>query len=193
MSLKYQRIYGAGPMDAVNDSDCHDWRDYMAKELGKLGIIFLNPARKPKGLHVEDKEIRTIVKDLIKQRRFKEVREQYGPLIRNTDMFLVDNSNALIVNYRLDIHMCGTMEEIFWANRCKKPVLFHFESLNEVPPWLCYTFPGEHFFDSWVRMLEYIEKIDAGHDDYHLTKRRWYKPDMEELIRIAEEQYIGVA
>lgn len=189
MSLKFQCHYLCGPMDGVDDIDCHNWRDYMATELGKLGIIVFNPARKPNGLHVEDKQIRSIVKELIKQRRFREIREKYAPPIRNTDMFLVDNSNALIVNYRLDIPMCGTMEEIFWANRCKKPVLFHFENLDEVPPWLCYTFPGEYFFDSWNGMLDYIRRVDAGYDDYHLTKRRWYKPNMEELINTATELY----
>lgn len=44
-------------------------------------------------------------------------------VIRSVDLRLVDISDFMIVNLDLETHPCGTLEEIFWANRQKSRYL----------------------------------------------------------------------
>ena len=45
--------------------------------------------------------------------------------IRSVDLRLVDISDFLIVSLDLNTHPCGTYEEIFLANRQKKPIIIN--------------------------------------------------------------------
>ena len=93
--------------------------------------------------------------------------------IRTTDLRLVDISNFLVVNLDLDVHPCGTYEEIFWANRQKKPILIHMEQgKKNAPDWLFGTIPHQMIFSSWDEIKEYLRNIDSG--KYFKTYDRWY-------------------
>ena len=43
--------------------------------------------------------------------------------IRPVDLRMVDICDFLIVNLDLEVHATGTYEELYWANRCIKPIL----------------------------------------------------------------------
>jgi hypothetical protein len=94
-------------------------------------------------------------------------------VIRSVDLRLVDISDFLIVNLDLDIHPCGTYEEIFWANRQKKPIIVHMEQgKNSAPDWLFGTIPHQTIFSSWDDIKEYLNHINSSENIG--TYKRWY-------------------
>jgi nucleoside 2-deoxyribosyltransferase len=93
--------------------------------------------------------------------------------IRAVDLRLVDMSDFLIVNLDINTHPCGTLEEIFWANRQKKPIIIHMEQgKNQTPDWLFGTIPHQMFFSTWDEIKQYLVHIDTSENiDTH---KRWY-------------------
>jgi hypothetical protein len=93
--------------------------------------------------------------------------------IRSVDLRLVDISDFIIVNLDLDTHPCGTLEEIFWANRQKKPIIIHMvQGKQNAPDWLFGTIPHEMIFSSWNEIENYLNSINTSSEiDSH---NRWY-------------------
>jgi nucleoside 2-deoxyribosyltransferase len=93
--------------------------------------------------------------------------------IRSVDLRLVDISDFLIVNLDLDIHPCGTYEEIFWANRQKKPIIIHMvQGKQSTPDWLFGTIPHEMIFSSWEDIKNYL--VDINSLKNIISYNRWY-------------------
>lgn len=169
--LKDQRVYLAGAMDRVADRG-NGWRDNITPFLQDLDIVVFNPIKKPTDIGQEDDEVH--------QHKIKlKLEENYDELssvmktIRAVDLRLVDISDFLIVNLDLSIHPCGTYEEIFWANRQKKPIIVHMvQGKQSAPDWLFGTIPHEMIFSSWDAVKIYLLQI---HNDTHIkTYNRWY-------------------
>jgi hypothetical protein len=92
--------------------------------------------------------------------------------IRAVDLRLVDISDFLIVNLDLNTHPCGTLEEMFLANRSKKPVVVHMEQgKKNTPDWLFGALPHSMFFSTWDEVRSYLSHIDA--DRYINHENRW--------------------
>lgn len=169
--LNNQRVYLAGPMDRVQDRGA-TWRDNITPILLSMGIKVLNPIHKPIDIGSEDNNVHEIKKSL-------KMAEKYDALsvimkeIRNIDLRMVDISDFVIANLDLDIHPCGTLEEIFWANRQKKPVIIRMEQgKKHTPDWLFGTVPHQMIFSTWDEIHSYLSHIDsAPHID---SQRRWY-------------------
>jgi nucleoside 2-deoxyribosyltransferase len=169
--LKGQRVYLAGPIDRCPDQG-NTWRDTLIPFLKEKGLIVFNPIAKPINVGREDPEARNYRKNL------KEM-ENYDQLsllmkeIRNVDLRMVDISDFLIVNLDLDIHPCGTLEEIFLANREKKPILIRMEQgKKQCPDWLFGTVPHRMIFSTWEEIKEYLTYIDTSNQIE--TFKRWY-------------------
>jgi hypothetical protein len=95
--------------------------------------------------------------------------------IRSVDLRLVDISDFLIVNLDLDVHPCGTYEELFLANRSKKPVVIHIEQgKNKTPDWLFGTIPHEMIFSTWVELQNYLKYIDTNSEIEHYNRWRFF-------------------
>ena len=169
--LKNQRVYLAGAMDRVADRGA-GWRDRITPFLENLGIIVFNPITKPTSIGLEDEDSHAIKTKLKKTQRYDELSEVMKT-IRRVDLRLVDISDFLIVNMNLDIHPCGTYEEIFWANRQKKPIIIHMEQGKQhTPDWLFGTIPHQMIFSSWEEIQEYLVHINSSENiDTH---KRWY-------------------
>jgi nucleoside 2-deoxyribosyltransferase len=169
--LKNQRVYLAGAMDRVADRGA-GWRDRITPFLENLGIIVFNPITKPTAIGLEDEDSHVIKTKLKKTQRYDELSEVMKT-IRRVDLRLVDISDFLIVNMNLDIHPCGTYEEIFWANRQKKPIIIHMEQGKQhTPDWLFGTIPHQMIFSSWEEIQEYLVHINSSENiDTH---KRWY-------------------
>ena len=111
-------------------------------------------------------------KRLKQEKRYDEL-SKVMKTIRNVDLRLVDISDFLIVNLDLDIHPCGTYEEIFLANREKKPILINVaQGKQNAPDWLFGTIPHQMIFDSWLDLQEYLMYIDGAEEI--VTYNRWY-------------------
>lgn len=169
--LKNQRVYLAGAMDRVVDRG-NGWRDSITPFLETLGIIVFNPIKKPSAVGIEDEQTHKLKQVLKSQENFDEL-SQLMKSIRSVDLRLVDISDFLIVNLDLDIHPCGTYEEIFWANRQKKPIIIHMvQGKQNAPDWLFGTIPHELIFSSWDEIKNYLMIINSNTDI--ITYNRWY-------------------
>jgi hypothetical protein len=168
--LRNQRVYLAGAMDRVPDRGT-TWRDNITPFLEEMGIIVFNPITKPTSTGLEDQDSHNVKVKLKQQERYEELSEMMK-VIRRVDLRLVDISDFLIVNLNLDIHPCGTYEEIFTANRCKKPILIHMEQgKNNAPDWIFGTVPHQMIFSRWDDLKSYL--IHINKDENIESYKRW--------------------
>jgi nucleoside 2-deoxyribosyltransferase len=159
--LNAQRVYLAGAMDRVPDRG-NTWRDNITPFLEDLGIVVFNPIKKPSIEGKEDEETHRYKLELKKNSNFDEL-SKIMKMIRSVDLRLVDISDFLIVNLDIEVHPCGTYEEIFLANRSKKPVIIHIEQgKSHTPDWLFGTVPHQMIFSSWEEVKNYLLYIDSS-------------------------------
>ena len=169
--FKNQRVYLAGAMDRVPDRGA-GWRDLISPFLQEMGIVVLNPLNKPTNVGLEDDFTHEFKKNLKQEEKWDELSELMKT-IRSVDLRLVDISDFLIVNLDINTHPCGTLEEIFWANRQKKPIIVHMEQGKEhTPDWLFGTIPHQMIFSSWEEIKIYLSHINAS--EKIETYKRWY-------------------
>jgi nucleoside 2-deoxyribosyltransferase len=169
--LHNQRVYLAGAMDRVPDRGC-TWRDSITPFLHALGVEVFNPSSKPSNIGLEDQDSHKIKSKLKEKENYDELSSMMKS-IRSVDLRLVDISDFLIVNLDLTVHPCGTLEEIFWANRQKKPILVHMvQGKKHTPDWLFGTIPHQMIFSTWDEIKSYLLHIDTSENiDTH---KRWY-------------------
>lgn len=169
--LNNQRVYLAGAMDRAPDRG-NGWRDNITPFLEDLGVVVFNPIKKPTILGQEDEATHKLKLKLKSEENYTEL-SSLMKTIRSVDLRLVDISDFLIVNLDLDIHPCGTYEEIFWANRQKKPIIIHMvQGKRNAPDWLFGTIPHQMIFSSWVSIKEYLVHINESADMHN--HNRWY-------------------
>ena len=169
--LKNQRVYLAGAMDRVADRG-RGWREEITPFLDSLGAIVFNPIIKPTEIGLEDNDTHAHKVKLKKQQRYDEL-SSVMKVIRSVDLRLVDISDFLIVNLDIETHPCGTLEEIFLANRQKKPIIVHIEQgKKHCPDWLFGAIPHELFFDSWEQVVGYLYNVNF--DSQIDTLNRWW-------------------
>lgn len=169
--LKNQRVYLAGAMDRVADRGT-TWRDSITPFLENIGVVVFNPINKPSNIGLEDAEVHSI-KQKLKHREDYDELSFIMKAIRGVDLRLVDISDFLIVNLNLDIHPCGTYEEIFWANRQKKPIIIHMEQgKKNTPDWLFGTVPHQMIFSDWDGIKNYLTQINTAPNIE--AYKRWY-------------------
>jgi nucleoside 2-deoxyribosyltransferase len=169
--LKNQRVYLAGAMDRVADRGA-GWRSRITPFLEEMGIVVFNPLDKPTDKGLEDIDAHTMKTMLKSQKRYDELASMMKT-IRSVDLRLVDISDFLVVNLDLNTHPCGTLEEIFWANRQKKPILIHMEQGKEnAPDWMFGTIPHQMIFSTWQEIQSYLFQIDSSESIEH--HNRWY-------------------
>lgn len=159
--LRNQRCYLAGAIDRVPDRGSQ-WRDSISPILESLGIQVFNPLKKPSNIGAEDNTIAEYKKRLKNTKNYDQL-SVIMKTIRSIDLRMVDISDFLIVNLDIDTHPCGTLEEIFWANRQKKPILIRVvQGKSSAPDWLFGTIPHEFIFDSWGELISYLVDIDTN-------------------------------
>lgn len=169
--LKKQRVYLAGAIDRVDDRGC-GWRNMVTQFLSDMDVIIFNPISKPTEIGLEDEDTHLVKSKLKSQKRYDELSSMMR-VIRSVDLRLVDISDFMIVNLDLDTHPCGTLEEIFWANRQKKPIIVHMEQGKEnTPDWLFGTIPHQMIFSDWKEIEQYLHHIDSSENIE--SHNRWY-------------------
>jgi len=169
--LKNQRCYLAGAIDRVNDRGV-GWRQNITPYLEDLGVTVFNPITKPTEVGIEDDLSASLKLDLKKKHKYDEL-SAFMKTVRSVDLRLVDISDFLIVSLDLDIHPCGTYEEIFWANRQKKPIIIHVSQGKEnAPDWLFGTIPHQMIFSCWDGIKDYLLYIDKSEKINMFN--RWY-------------------
>lgn len=158
--LKNQRVYLAGAMDRVPDRGA-GWRFQITPFLKEMGSIVLNPLNKPTEVGAEDESVHLHKLTLKENEKYDEL-SSVMKTIRATDLRLVDISDFLVVNLDIGTHPCGTLEEIFLANRSKKPIVIHVEQgKKNAPDWLFGTIPHSMIFSSWDEVKHYLNHINS--------------------------------
>lgn len=158
-------------MDRVADRGA-GWREHISPYLHELGVVVFNPIIKPADIGLEDRDTHNIKTKLKQQHRYDELSSMMK-VIRSVDLRLVDISDFMIVNLDLDVHPCGTLEEIFWANRQKKPIIIHMvQGKDKTPDWLFGTIPHQMIFSTWEEIVLYLKHIDTSENIE--SYNRWY-------------------
>lgn len=173
--LKNNMVYLCGSMDRAPDGGIGWRRDLTPFLKNYLGCAVLDPSNKP----VDDEDLLSIEKPGSRKMREKLLDDgefdkfsQQIKKIRVLDLRLVDVSDFLITYINNDISSCGTMEEMYWANRMKKPVLIMCEQgKKNIPHWLFGVFPHQMFFSAWQELKNYLIDVDTGLDKN--TYNRW--------------------
>jgi uncharacterized membrane protein len=159
-------------MDRAADAGV-GWRRRIRRTLDDLGILWLDPTRKPIDIGKEDDESRAKRRQAKKEGNWALIAEEIKP-IRCVDLRMVDVCDFVVVYLDLDVHACGTYEEIFLANRQKKPVFICVKQGKEkTPDWLFAALPHAYFHSSWEDLYAHIEEI-AYDPTFEDTAGRWY-------------------
>ena len=165
--LKDSRVYLCG---AISYDEClMEWREALKPFLRSLGIRIFDPCSPPIDIGVEDNALQ---RKLLNEERYDELSAIMKEL-RCIDLRMVDICDFIIVNIDTDIYTCGTWEEVFLANRERKPILVRCkQGKSAAPPWLFGTVPHELIFNTWDEIKNYLLEIDKSKGV--LLKRRWY-------------------
>jgi nucleoside 2-deoxyribosyltransferase len=165
-----QRVYLAGAIDRVSDKGI-GWRSEITPFLEEMGLVIFNPLKKPSEIGAENDATHKLKHDYRINGKFDELSDIMKE-IRSVDLRLVDISDFLLVNLDLNTHPCGTYEEIFWANRQKKPIIIHMvQGKENAPDWLFGTIPHQMIFSNWDEVKNYLSHINKSEiiNDYN----RW--------------------
>jgi len=169
--LALNRGYLCGAMDRVTDGGV-GWRQDLIESLKELKILWLDPCHKPIDIGVEDLENQALRQKAKRAGDFEFVRNQMRQ-IRPVDLRMVDIADFLVVNLDLSVHATGTYEELFLANREKKPVIVRVaQGVEHTPDWLFGTLPFEMIFSTWDEVKAYLMHI--AHDPVVDRLNRWY-------------------
>jgi hypothetical protein len=133
----------------------------------------LDPTQKPIHVGVEDATSRRLRGEAKASGDFAAVAREMKP-IRGVDLRMVNICDFLVVNLDLDVHACGTYEEIFLANQQEKPIFVHIEQgKTAAPDWLYGALPRNYFHSTWEKLRAHIRTV-ATDPDFQDTTGRWY-------------------
>ncbi len=168
--LENTRCYLAGAMDRVPDGGVL-WRERITYTLDTFGVKVLDPCKKPIDVGGESVDDRDHHNELKRLGHWDEL-QKHMKIIRATDLRMVDVSDFIILNVDIDVHMCGSYEELTLANRQKKPIIVHIEQGKEnAPNWMFGMIPHEHMFGTWDGVISYLLHINT--DEKIDQLKRW--------------------
>ena len=168
--LANNRGYLCGAMDRAPDGGL-EWRARIREELKDLGVLWMDPTRKPIELGVEDIENRKYRASCRESHNWNAVQGDMK-IIRAVDLRMLNISDFVIVNLDMEVHSCGTYEELYVANRQKKPIILHVEQGKAAcPDWLFGVLPHQMVFSTWEEIHIYLRHI--AHDPVIEDYRRW--------------------
>lgn len=170
-NLKNTKTYLVGAMDRVKDGGV-SWRNAVTPSIKSFGVKIINPCDKPIYGVKENEETRWWIEYYKETKQYDKIKQKFS-IIRNADLRCVDMSDFIIAHIDLNVHACGSYEEIVTANRQKKPVLIWCEQGKEnAPNWLFFMLPHEHIFGSYNELMDYLNFIDKHPDVNALS--RWF-------------------
>lgn len=170
-NLKGNQVYLVGPIDRAPDSGA-GWRNQIKPLLiERFGLKVFDPLNKPLKSFVEG-DLNTKLRHEWKNKKKYKKLSHTMKAIRATDLRCCDLSHFIIAYLDIDIYSCGTFEEIFLANRQKKPVLIWCkQGKKAIPDWLFGTLPHQMMFGSMKKLIKYLDKIDTSKEERIMN--RW--------------------
>lgn len=170
------RVYLSGPMDRCPQGG-KKWREQITPKLQNFGLVVVDPCNKPINLDSELIENRDYRANLLETKQYGKFAKEIKTL-RVIDLRCVDIVDFLIVNFDVSQQMCGTLEEIFLANRQKKPVLLYCpQGIKKIYHWMWGVLPYQHFFEAWDSLFDYISDVNVGKNTEHFKRWIWFDYD----------------
>jgi nucleoside 2-deoxyribosyltransferase len=174
--LNRTKCYLAGNIE--NSNAPHSWRDQVKTELADTGIIFFDPLKKPFMDSVnEDREHMARLAKLREESHFEDL-SKIMRKIRVEDLSLVDRSDFIIAVISAKTASWGTAEEVFWANRMKKPIfLVVSEGRQACPFWIFGTLPADQIYGAVPEIIADIRQLDSGEKKLDLTRWKIFREE----------------
>ena len=171
--LKNTIVYQVGSIDQSKDYGV-GWRKKIKPFLKKFGILVIDPTDKPINGYNERHENVKLNKKLIYEERYDEATHILKQ-IRAIDLRFCDNCSFAIFYLDLTIRTFGSIEEISWINRMRKPILVVIEQTKKRSPgWLLAIIPHQFIFNNFTEMKNYLKYIDDEHNELiEPHKSRW--------------------
>ena len=171
------RCYLIGHMENINGEG---WRVEAKKSLEEMGVICFDPYDKPFMQTVpEDDEVRKNMKIAMDNGAYGSVHSHFK-VVRNDDLRLTDEANFLICHMEDPrIASWGTAEEIYTANRAKKPIFVSVKGgIKNAPVWLMGALQPQYFYNSLDELLNMLhlindEKVRIDSDRWKLLRHEY--------------------
>jgi hypothetical protein len=166
--------YLAGPMTFAPDIGV-GWRRSLIKQSHQrgIGLNFLDPTNKIKGMKVQDEKE---LNDKYRREQKWDKLTDHVHAYRREDLRSVDYCDLLIINVDTDIHMCGSYDEVYNAEREHKPRLAIVKGGPAgAPDWLFDVVDWREMFPSVEACVDYLDRINSGEvelDDRWVLIRR---------------------
>lgn len=150
------------------------WRDNITPILNKLGIIVLNPCKKPTQIGNEVGDDQVLLRNLQQEEKYKELSDKMRE-IRSIDLRMIDISDFVIARLDMKIPACGSIEEITLANKQKKPVLLWCpQGKQKLYRWIYGMIPESHIFGDLDCLFEYLNYINSDEEINDLGRWRFF-------------------
>jgi len=154
------------------------WRERVAEKLKEIGVVCFDPYSKP---FVKDiKECENFQKELLdnlENENYDFVAEKMKD-VRAHDLALCDFSSFIIAYIDPKVVTVGSYEEIYWANRLKKPIFLVIEGgKKRCPLWLLGTIPHKYIYDSIDQVVDVLFKIASGEKEMDSSRWRLLKEE----------------
>jgi nucleoside 2-deoxyribosyltransferase len=174
--LNRTKCYLVGNIENSNSPE--SWRDKVKTELKETGIIFFDPLKKPFMDSInEDKEHVAMLQRLRTNGEFEEL-TRVMKKIRVEDLSLVDRSDFIIAVVSAKTASWGSAEEVFWANRMKKPIyLVVTEGKRGCPFWIFGTLKHDQIFETIDDVITELKKIDSAEKQIDLTQWKVFREE----------------
>lgn len=167
--LNKTRAYLIGHMQYMDGSS---WRTTVQTELSKMGVVVFNPYNHPFiNSSVENNDTKKKMETLIKDKKFDEVSTAMKK-IRAEDLRCVDICDFCFVYIDPTYPTVGSWEEIFWANRMKKPIFFCIKGgIEKLPLWMFGVIPHKYIYENIYDALNMLIQINDGEKE--IDSDRW--------------------
>lgn len=174
--LNKTKVYEIGHMQY---GDGRAWREDMGDFLIEMGVIVFDPYKKPfLDSPTEDESTHIRMNMLMENGDYDEVAEHFKK-VRAFDLSMVDRSDFIICYIDPKIPSFGTMEELSWSCRLKRPTFIVIEGgRKNTPLWVMGMFPPKYIYDSFSDLRDMIRDIDNGFKKIDSDRWRLFREEL---------------
>ncbi|NVM38573.1 MAG: hypothetical protein HWN81_23490 [Candidatus Lokiarchaeota archaeon] len=99
--------------------------------------------------------------------------------VRSFDLSMVDRADFIICYLDPEVPTFGTMEELSWACRCKKPTFIVVEGgKKKTPFWVMGMFPHKYIYNSFKEVEDVLLDINTGKVKISSDRWRLFEPHL---------------
>ena len=168
--LAKTKVYLIGAMQY--DQTGRKWRDDISDTLRDMNITIFDPYKKPFiNAPEEDEDTHNDLVNMMNKGSFLEV-ANHMKKVRSFDLSMVDRADFIICYLDPEVPTFGTMEELSWACRCRKPTFIVIEGgKKKTPFWVMGMFPNKYIYNSFAEVEKQLVGINEG--KIPISSDRW--------------------